>query len=213
MCKKVAVVSICVVFILVLSAVSFASMHGLFEGYPIVKVIVDGQEIKGDVPAINFKGRTMVPVRFVSEALGADITWDAENETVIISTVAEPSSQKPTGTKPPLTVSEKGVTVTLVSVNATSAGTTLEMEITNNTNQDVDFPASLTQIVAGSTQFDGPSDYDMTFIDILRPGVTKKGELKFPPLPMGTKQINIYSKVWIGKALDTVEANFTVSVN
>ncbi|HHT01429.1 MAG TPA: hypothetical protein GXZ96_01880 [Firmicutes bacterium] len=29
-------------------------------------MVVNGQEVKGDVPAINFKGRTMVPVRFVS---------------------------------------------------------------------------------------------------------------------------------------------------
>lgn len=212
--KKIAVVGVCVVLLLLFGAVGFASMHGLFEGYPVVKVIVDGQEVKGDVPAINFKGRTMVPVRFVSEALGADIAWDAENETVIIGTdTKKQSSQKPAGSKPPLTVSEKGVTVTLVSVNATSAGTTLKMKISNNTDQDVDFPASLTQIVAGSTQFDGPSDYDMIFVDNLRPGVVKEGELKFPPLPSGIQQIRVYSKVWIGRSLDTVEANFTVSLN
>ncbi|NMB40611.1 MAG: copper amine oxidase N-terminal domain-containing protein [Firmicutes bacterium] len=84
--KSIILTSFCVFLLLLLSAVSFASMHGLFEGYPIVKVIVDGKEIKGDVPAINFKGRTMVPVRFVSEALGADIAWDAEKETAVITT-------------------------------------------------------------------------------------------------------------------------------
>lgn len=86
MWKKPVVLVVCLIMVALFSAVSFASMHGLFEGYPVIKVTVNGQEIKGDVPAINFKGRTMVPVRFVSEALGTDITWDAENETVIIST-------------------------------------------------------------------------------------------------------------------------------
>jgi len=211
--KKFIVLVVCLMLVVLFSAASFASMYGLFEGYPIVKVVVDGQEVRGDVPAITFKGRTMVPVRFVSEALDANIEWDAANETVIINTEQQQPSQQPIGKKPPLTLSEKGVTVTLVSVNATSSGTTLKVRITNNTDLDVDFPASLTQIVAGSTQFDEPTEYDHAFIDDLRPGVTKEGDLKFPALPIGTQQIRVYSKVWVGNSLDTIEANFTVSIN
>lgn len=108
--KKIAVVGVCVVLLLLFGAVGFASMHGLFEGYPVVKVVVNGQEIKGDVPAINFKGRTMVPVRFVSEALGADIAWDAENETVIIKTdgtaVSTPKEPAPAPSKNEYTVKD-----------------------------------------------------------------------------------------------------------
>ena len=74
------------IFIVAAQCCQFCLYARSFEGYPIVKVIVDGKEIKGDVPAINFKGRTMVPVRFVSEALGADIAWDAEKETAVITT-------------------------------------------------------------------------------------------------------------------------------
>ena len=91
MFKKVFVMLICVVLLLLIGAAGFASMYGFFEGYQIVKVVVDGQEIKGDVPAINFKGRTMVPVRFVSEALGADVTWDATNYTAIINRDGKPA--------------------------------------------------------------------------------------------------------------------------
>jgi len=37
-----------------------------------------------DVPAIIIKGRTLVPIRFVSEALDAQVNWQGSNQTVII---------------------------------------------------------------------------------------------------------------------------------
>lgn len=61
------------------------ALHGAFEGFPIVRVVVNGVAVQGDVPAINFRGRTMVPVRFVSEALGATVGWDAATWTASIA--------------------------------------------------------------------------------------------------------------------------------
>ena len=63
----------------------FGSGHGTFEGFPIVRVLVDGEKIVSDMPAINFHGRTMVPIRFVSRALGYDVSWGAETDTASIS--------------------------------------------------------------------------------------------------------------------------------
>jgi len=65
-----------------------ADLHGTYEGFPIVKVLVNGQEIVSDVPAVNFHGRTMVPVRFVSEALGARVDWNEETWMASVSTRA-----------------------------------------------------------------------------------------------------------------------------
>jgi len=48
--------------------------------------IVNGQEVNFDVPAVIKNGRTMVPVRFVSEALEANVEWEATTRTVIITT-------------------------------------------------------------------------------------------------------------------------------
>jgi len=45
---------------------------------------VDGEVVEGDVPAVNFYGRTTVPVRFVSETLGATVGWDAATWTVSV---------------------------------------------------------------------------------------------------------------------------------
>jgi hypothetical protein len=44
----------------------------------------NGAQITMDVPAKIINGRTMVPVRFVSEALGADVSWDNNTRTVSI---------------------------------------------------------------------------------------------------------------------------------
>lgn len=38
-----------------------------------------------DVPAMLVGGRTMVPVRVISESLNADVYWDANSKTVLIS--------------------------------------------------------------------------------------------------------------------------------
>ena len=60
------------------SAGASTNIHGYFEGYPIVRILVNGEIVESDVPAINFHGRTLVPIRFVSEALGAEVGWDPQ---------------------------------------------------------------------------------------------------------------------------------------
>jgi len=46
--------------------------------------IVNGEFITFDTPSQIVNGRTMVPVRFVSEALGETVNWDGDTKTVII---------------------------------------------------------------------------------------------------------------------------------
>lgn len=46
---------------------------------------VDGKSVTLDVPMRNFSGRTFVPARFVSESLGATVTYDASTRTVNIA--------------------------------------------------------------------------------------------------------------------------------
>jgi len=41
-----------------------------------VNVMMSGQDVISDVPAVNFKGRTLVPVRFITESLGANVSWN-----------------------------------------------------------------------------------------------------------------------------------------
>lgn len=68
------------------------SINGLFEGFPIINIFVNGKKVEGDVPAISLKGRTMVPVRFVSEALGASVEWDNKTSSALITTKSTEST-------------------------------------------------------------------------------------------------------------------------
>lgn len=52
---------------------------------PAVKVWVENNDIQFDVrPFIDDNNRTLIPVRFVSEALGAIVEWNQDNQEVII---------------------------------------------------------------------------------------------------------------------------------
>ncbi|WP_202916137.1 stalk domain-containing protein [Paenibacillus mesophilus] len=48
------------------------------------EALVNGKKVTLDVPAQLINEKTMVPVRFVSEALGADVQWDNYSRSVII---------------------------------------------------------------------------------------------------------------------------------
>lgn len=51
-----------------------------------IKLLVNGKEIKADVAPRIVEGRVMVPLRWVSEALGArDVHWDASKRQVSLS--------------------------------------------------------------------------------------------------------------------------------
>ncbi|MBL7574667.1 Iron Transport-associated domain-containing protein [Peptoniphilus asaccharolyticus DSM 20463] len=49
-----------------------------------IKIVVSGKEIKPETLAYIENGRTMVPLRFISEALGEKVDWKADTNTVII---------------------------------------------------------------------------------------------------------------------------------
>src|SRR5690625_3729292 len=50
-----------------------------------IGLVVDGEQLQPDVPPQMIDNRTLVPVRWVSEALGADIKWDQENNRVLVN--------------------------------------------------------------------------------------------------------------------------------
>ncbi|MGV3615035.1 MAG: stalk domain-containing protein [Fimbriimonas sp.] len=45
---------------------------------------IDGQPVTMDVPAQIIDGSTMVPIRFLSESLGADVSWNSSERLVMI---------------------------------------------------------------------------------------------------------------------------------
>ncbi len=51
--------------------------------------IVNGETVKLDVPAQMVENRVVIPLRFLAEAFGADVTWDEETQSIIITEKTE----------------------------------------------------------------------------------------------------------------------------
>ncbi|MEL7655515.1 MAG: stalk domain-containing protein [Bacillota bacterium] len=75
--------AIIIVLVLVMfTSVSWAaSINGDYKGFPIVKVTLNGKPVTSSVPATNFYGSTVLPVRAVAESLGTVVNWDAKTAT------------------------------------------------------------------------------------------------------------------------------------
>lgn len=54
-----------------------------------IRLVVNGKEVLPDVPPVLQDGRVLVPVRWVAEALGANVVWDAAKNAVLINTLPE----------------------------------------------------------------------------------------------------------------------------
>lgn len=50
-----------------------------------IKIFVNGKQVYSDVPAFILNGRTMVPVRLISEIVDANVTWDDNTKAVYVS--------------------------------------------------------------------------------------------------------------------------------
>lgn len=70
---KIKVVVICMLMLVVSSAIVFGDSIG---------VSVEGKTLTFDVPPVLDNGRTLVPLRAIFEELGAEISWDAETKTI-----------------------------------------------------------------------------------------------------------------------------------
>ena len=86
-------------------AQSGATSVSLRIGSP--QAFVNGQAQFLDVPAMLAGGRTLVPLRFISQALGAGVNWDAASSTVQVTSsgaaAAPPVTVPPSVTYPPTT--------------------------------------------------------------------------------------------------------------
>lgn len=75
---------------------------------------VDGRPVTLDVPAMIIGGRTLVPLRFISESLGASVSWDAATRTVLITSAGAgpPAGQPPA--QPPQTTTIRGTITNVI---------------------------------------------------------------------------------------------------
>ncbi|MPM81669.1 hypothetical protein SDC9_128726 [bioreactor metagenome] len=70
--------------IMIIATAAVVSLTSLTFADPVIKLVLNGQELKTDVAPMPADNRVMVPMRVISEALGANIDWDAKTNSVII---------------------------------------------------------------------------------------------------------------------------------
>ncbi len=79
---------------------------------------INGKTTTLDIPAKVIKGRTMVPLRFVTEALGSKVDWNKGTQTVTIAT----GNATTTPTNPTPTPTPSGTVMPVSFVNASVVG-------------------------------------------------------------------------------------------
>lgn len=80
--RKAIIISTVIAAVFIFAAITQASDN--------IRIFVNGKEIYSDVPPQVIGGRTMVPVRFVAEALNADVKWDQSTGAVNVNTENRP---------------------------------------------------------------------------------------------------------------------------
>lgn len=125
---------------------------------------VNGSTVILDVPAMIQRGTTMVPLRFVGEALGASVSWSQATQTVSISTDQQYATVAviiPAGTVIPVTLDK-----TLSSATS-NQGDAISVTVRSTKNGDAEFPlgTKLSGIVSDVQRkaTDSPGMLDLTF--------------------------------------------------
>ncbi|MEG0442222.1 MAG: copper amine oxidase N-terminal domain-containing protein, partial [Oscillospiraceae bacterium] len=49
-----------------------------------ISVVLGDAPLQGDMPAVNLGGRTMIPIRAIAEALGAQVEWVPEYNQAVL---------------------------------------------------------------------------------------------------------------------------------
>jgi len=82
---RAALLAVVTVAVVMSAGAAFAPPRARAASAPPVHLFVDGREVFPDVPPQVQSGRTLVPVRAVSEALGVRVAWDGERREVTLS--------------------------------------------------------------------------------------------------------------------------------
>lgn len=89
---------------------------------------INNKAVTLDVPGQNLKGRTMVPVRFVSEALGQEVGWNSKTQTV---TITSDSDNGNSGNVNPVSY------VTLKDIGDAGDGRDLQVSFSKSSNESL----------------------------------------------------------------------------
>jgi len=83
------------IFLSLLVVIALLTFCSATTARETVRIVVNGSFINSDVPPQIINGRTMVPIRFIAEALDCEVTWIESTRIVFIN-------DKPKTLKPPI---------------------------------------------------------------------------------------------------------------
>lgn len=109
---------------------------------PTVKLIVNGVDIthKSEVPPQIINGRTLVPVRALAESLGAEVTWDNNTQTVVVTSKNNSNPQQKSITNNnPLKILEIGETTYETLSNSDEKRAYITVKISNTSDKYIEF--------------------------------------------------------------------------
>lgn len=173
-------------------AQSGATSVSLRIGSP--QVFVNGQPQMLDVPAMLIGGRTLVPLRFVSQALGAGVTWSAATSTVQITSsgaAAAPSvTYPPTTYAPPPPAAPTTISGTVVRVIATTYPSQLMVQVPNGEVHTYNIVSGTTIVrtnivtgVSGPVSLTGLRPGDTVQVTADQAGTAQNVQASFTPAP------------------------------
>lgn len=84
--KKIMLLTVSLLLIVSIATVAFAAgVNGDYKGNSIVNVIINGaKQVFTSVPAINYNGSTMLPLRACVEGVNGIVEWDGKTQTASI---------------------------------------------------------------------------------------------------------------------------------
>lgn len=115
---------------------------------------VNGNKVKLSVPAQAKNGNTLVPLRFISESLGANVQWDQKSQKVSITGnstyegIQNPSFPVTEEKEVPVlnigkTFSDNQVDVTIKEVEYVEGGFKVHLSVTNKSDKPLTHPGGL----------------------------------------------------------------------
>lgn len=182
------------------SGAVYALNRGTFAGFPTVNLRLNGSDIDVAVmetPPVIINDRTYVPLRFISESLGAYVNWDENTRTVIINSSSSTTPDTPGAySNLPLTQTVDGFAITVKSVvnnpktNLYSANTTVFLSIKNNSSGTYNINTSKTRIYCSGNSHSF-TNANLGMFYSMGPGTVKDGHLVFSPLPPQEKKLTV----------------------
>ncbi len=171
MYKKLMIIVICAVVL------SVSVVLGTFAASTI-RIFINDKEITTDVQPQIIQGRVMVPLRWVVQALGANVKWDNETRTVTIQMADQDSIV--------LSESDSGKKISLVK------GQVLHLSLPGNpsTGYSWDYTSKLDQLVLKEINHEYLSDSTLV-------GAGGMDNWEFKAVGGGTATVSLkYSRPW-----------------